>query len=76
MLDVAKNDCARLLWLAKTVLKEASVIQIWFSHVPWTDESARANKENMYKNIQQYLFMGFQTGVFRLIMVKTSPDHY
>ena len=33
-LDFAKNDCALSLSLAKTVLKEAGVIQIWFSHVP------------------------------------------
>ena len=55
MLDLAKSDCAQLLWLAKTVLKEAGVLEIWFSHVPWTDESAHANKENMMENIQQYL---------------------
>ena len=68
MLDLAKNDCALSLWLAKTVLKEAGVIQIWFSHVPWTDESAHADKENMMKNMQQYLFASFQTGVFRMAM--------
>ena len=65
MLDLAKNDdCARLFWLDKTVLKEAGVIQIWFFHVPWTNESAYDDKEDMMKNRQQYLFMGFQTGVF------------
>ena len=34
MLELAKNDCARLLLFAKTVLKEAGVILLWFSHVP------------------------------------------
>ena len=37
------------------VLKGAGVVQIWFSHVPWTKDHAHADKENMYKNIQQYL---------------------
>ena len=53
MLDSAKNDCALSLWLAKTALKEAGVIQISFSRVLWTDKSAHACKENMMKNIQQ-----------------------
>ena len=70
MLDLAQNDCALSFWLAKTVLKEADVIQIWFSHVPWTDESAHADEENMMKNIQQYLFMSFQIGVFRMTMIR------
>ena len=51
---LAKNDCAPSLWLVKTVSKEVCVIQIWFSHVPWTDESANADKENMIKNIQPF----------------------
>ena len=69
MLDLAENDCPLSRWLAKTVLKEAGDIQIWFSYVPWTDESAHADKVNMIKNIQQYIFMSFQTGVFRITMV-------
>ena len=70
MLDlIAKNDCALSLSLAKTVLKEAGVIQIWFSHVPCMDESAHADKKNMMKNIRQYLFMSFQTSAFRMTMV-------
>ena len=51
------------------MLKEAGVIQIRFSHVPLKDKSAHADKENKMKNIQQYLFMSFQTGVFRKSMV-------
>ena len=42
--------CWNLLWLAKTVLKEAGVIPVWFSHVPWKEECAYADK----KNIQKY----------------------
>ena len=64
MLELAKNNCTRLLWLAKTVWKEAGVIQIWFSHMPWKEDRAHADKENMYKNIQQYLFMGFPDQYF------------
>ena len=60
MLELAKNDCARLLCLAKMELKEAGIIQIWFSYVPGTEDRAHANKENMMKNIQ-YLSTGFQT---------------
>ena len=33
------------------------------------DESAHADKENIMKNIQQYLFMSFRTGVFRMTMI-------
>ena len=54
----------------KTVLRETGVIQIWFSHVPWTEDRAHAGKENMMKNIQQYLFMDSQTGVFSMTMVR------
>ena len=71
MLELAKNAFARLLWLAKTVLKEAGVIQIWFSHVPWKEDRAHADKDNMMENRQQYLLMGFQTGVLRMIMLKS-----
>ena len=34
------------------------------------DESAHDNKENMMKNI--ITFMGFQTGVFRMTMLKAG----
>ena len=57
MLELAKNDCARLL--AKTFSKEAGIIQIWFSYVPWTEDLAHAAKENMNKNMHQYLSMSF-----------------
>ena len=33
-LELAENDFARLFWLAKTMLKEANLIQIWFSQLP------------------------------------------
>ena len=52
------------------MLKEVGVVEIWFSDVPCTKESAHADKENMMKNIQKYLFMSFQTGVFRMTMIR------
>ena len=63
------------------MLKEAGVIQVCFSHVPCMDdrESEHVDKENMMKNIQQYLFMGFQKGDFRMTMVKATivvTDNY
>ena len=65
MLDFAKNDCALSLWLAKTVLKEARVIQIWFSYVPWTDESTQADKENMMNKHTTIPFYEFPDGCFQ-----------
>ena len=32
------------------------------------DKSAHADKENMMKNMQQFLFMSFQTSVFGITM--------
>ena len=37
------------------------------------EDCAHANKENIYKNIQ-YLFMSFQTGMFRVAMAQTNHD--
>ena len=71
MLELAKNDCARLLWLAEMVSEEAGIIQIWFSHVPWTEDRAHADKENMVKNIQEYFLMGFQTVFIEWLCLNT-----
>ena len=58
MLDLAKNDCARLLWLVKTVLEETSVIQIWFFRVPWTEDRAHACRQR--KHHEKHTSIPFQ----------------
>ena len=51
-MELAKNGCAQLLLLAKTVLKEAYIVQSLFSRVPWMEDCAHANKENMYLTLK------------------------
>ena len=52
------------------VLTEAGIIQISFSRVPWAEDHAYPDKENMYKNMQRYLFMSVHTGIFGITMLQ------